>query len=509
VKESPTLRPGDSEPPPPTSIGDSLRHGAGWLFLGSTGNRILGFLFGIVIARLLAPEVFGMLVAIQIFTGLVGFFVGGGMGQALVRAKEVDRRDYDVVFTLQFIIGCLVYAGFFFGAPSFAAWYKTPLYAELLRVSALSFVLRPFVNLPGNILFRQMRFKAQTHVNVISLCATSAVSIIMAFFGLGVWSLVVGGLAGSLASAVMLMPLAAWRPRLSFQWSRGRDLARYGILVTAGDLIVYLRNQASNFVVSKTLGAHALGLFNKANSLALIPQSITASVYQVTFRALAKEQDNLDLSKYLFLRSITLVGVYTWPAFLALAWLALPLVRSLYGDKWVNVAGPLTCFSIAGPFVMMEMLAGSVLAARNWLDREIPVQISILVVVVLGTISGLPYGLLGVAIGASLASIYGALHMSWLAARCLSMPMRRVASALLIPLVLNLPVLALWMVMDHLFMLRSKYGDFLYLLFMLSAGGLLFALLFFLAPIPSISSEQQRWRRLFAKTFVQIFRAWA
>lgn len=489
------------------SLGNSIRHGAAWLFVGSTGSRILNFAFGIVLARLLAPQVFGMLVSIQIFTGLVGFVAGGGMGQALVRAKEVSKHDYDVVFTIQLVIGGLIYAGFFVIAPWFAIWYRTPLYEELLRVSALSFLLRPFVNLPRSILFREMRFKVQTGVGFGTMCVSSAVSIIMAFFGFGVWSLIAGGLVGPLVGAALLIPIAGWRPGLSFQWQRGREIARYGVLVTAGDFIVYLREQASNFVLSKTLGPHALGLFNKANSLALIPQSVTGSVYQVTFRGLAKEQDNLNLSQYLYLRSITLVSVYTWPAFFALAWLALPLVRFLYGTKWVDAAYPLTCLAIIGPFLMLDMLAGSVLAARNWLHREIPVQVVMLIVVVLGSVAGLPYGLVGVAIGASLSNVYGALHMSWLASRCLSMPMRRVMSALWTPLLLNLPVLALWLIMDQSLMVRVRYGDFLYLLIMLSAGGLLFALLFFLAPIPNIASEQRRWRDLLAKGFAQVFRA--
>lgn len=491
------------------SLGNSIRHGAAWLFVGSTGNRMLNFAFGIVLARLLAPEVFGMLVAIQIFTGLVGFVAGGGMGQGLVRAKEVSKLDYDVVFTIQVIIGGLIYSGFFIVAPWFAIWYNTPLYAELLRVSALSFLLRPFVNLPRNILFREMRFKGQTAVNIGTMCVSSGVSIGMALYGFGVWSLIVGGLVGALVGAALLIPLAGWRPGLSFQWRRARELARYGVLATAGDFIVYLRGQASNFVLSRTLGPHALGLFNKANSLALIPQNVTGSVYQVTFRSLAKEQDNLDLSQYLYLRSITLVSVYTWPAFLALAWLSLPLVRFLYGAKWVDTAHPLACVAIVGPFVILDALAGSVLAARNWLIREIPVQVAMLIIVVLGTVAGLPYGLVGVAIGASLSNVYGALHMSWLAARCLSMPMRRIASAVWAPLLLNVPVLLLWLAIDVLFMPQERYGDFLYLLIMLCAGGLLYALLFFLAPIPNIASEQQRWREQLAKSLRRIFKVWA
>ncbi len=484
------------------SLGRSIRHGVAWLFIGNTGSQVLNFLFGIVLARLLAPADFGMLVTIQVFTGLAGFVAGGGMGQALVRAQTATKQDYDIVFTLQIIIGCLIYAGFFFAAPWFAKWYGIPLYTDLLRVTALSFIFRPFVNLPGSILSREMRFKARTVVAITVLLISSTVSIGMAYNGYGVWSLILGGIVGSLCSASMLMVLAKWLPGFSLDLRRGRNIAHYGLLVTIGDFIVYVRGQAANFILSRTLGPQALGLFNKANSLTSAPHGqITGSVYQVTFRALAKEQGNLDLSQYLYLRSITLVSIYTWPAFLALAWLALPLIRFVYGEKWVDAALPMAWLAMIGPFVMLEVMAGSVLAARNWLGREIPIQITQLIIIVLGVIAGLPYGLLGVAIGASLANIYGAFHMSWLACQCLSMHVRRIAIAMWIPTLLNVSVLALWTAIDTLFKPLDYSGDFIYLLIMLISGGLLYALLFFLAPIPGIDAEKQRWINLIKRAF--------
>jgi hypothetical protein len=144
---------------------------------------------------------------------------------------------------------------------------------------------------------------------------------------------------------------------------------------------------------------------------------------------------------------------------------------------------------------MLEMLAGSVLAARNWLNREIPVQITQLIIVVLGTVAGLPYGLVGVAVGASLANVYGALHLSWLAAKCLSLPARRIAFAMWSPTVLNVALLLFWLAIEYAFEPRDL-GDFLYLVAMLSTGGLLYASLFFLVPIPNIASERRRWLEL-------------
>ena len=84
------------------SLGEKIRSGAKWSFFGNTTSQVLTFVFGIVLARLLVPADFGMLVTISVFTGFAGFVAGAGMGQALVRAKEATKQDYDIVFTLQF-----------------------------------------------------------------------------------------------------------------------------------------------------------------------------------------------------------------------------------------------------------------------------------------------------------------------------------------------------------------------------------------------------------------------
>ena len=106
---------------------------------------------------------------------------------------------------------------------------------------------------------------------------------------------------------------------------------------------------------------------------------ITGSVYHVLFRAMAAEQDNLDKCRYLFFRSIALVAVYATPFYIGLLWLAEPFIRGVYGEKWVAAAGPLMILAFAWPFWLMDNLSGAVLAAQNWLDRELPVQIATLV----------------------------------------------------------------------------------------------------------------------------------
>lgn len=399
-------------------LGETIRSGAKWLFIGNTGSQALTFLFGIVLARLLAPEDFGMLVTIQVFTGLASFVAGGGMGQALVRAKETTKQDYDIVFTLQLIVGCLIYTGFFFAAPWFAKWYGTPLYTDLLRVSALSFIFRPFVNLPGSILHRDMRFKAKAVLGIAGLLLTNAIAISMGLMGYGVWSLTISGLLGAVVSAIILITLTGWRPGFSLDWRRGEALARYGFMVSANDIVVYLRSQSSNFVLSRSLGLTSVGLYNKADSLSHIPFiAVSGSVYDPVFRSIAKSVDNADLVKYLYLRSIRLICIYTFPAYALLYWLAGDLIHILYGAKWAGVAAPLSILVIAGVFKSIGHPAGALLGALNKLRQELVVQLTSFATLIAALAIGIPYGITGVAWAMVVSHAAASFHISLIAGR--------------------------------------------------------------------------------------------
>ena len=477
------------------SLGDSIRHGAKWVFIGNTGSQIINFGLGLILARLLMPAEFGMVATILIFTNLAGFVAGGGMGQAIVRAKEVHKRDFDLLFTLQGLIG-LVIVGFFFAiAPWFGRWYENPLYADMLRVAALSFLVRPFFNVPSNMLHREMRFKAKTAVQLTNLVMYNTIARSMAYLGYGPWSLILAGLFSAVTGALQFSYYARWRPGLCFDFARAGELMRYGLLASSNNIVHYVRAQLPTFVLSRSIGPAGVGLFNKAESLAERPHAfITGSVYEVLFRALAKEHDNLDTSRYLYFRSLTLVAVYALPFYMGFLWLAEPLVVMLFGHRWAESAAPLMVLSLAAPMMMIENLSGAVLAARNWLGRELVAQLIMIVVAAAGIWIGRPYGMTGIAAGLVVALLYMATHMFWLAKLSLDARWMDLARAFAPAALLNVILAATLWIAEQFVPAHIRAVGPLYVLFMSTVGGLVYAACFLYLPIPVLAGETTRWK---------------
>lgn len=480
------------------TLGDSIRKNTLWIITGKFFDRILGFVIGVVLARLLFPADFGMIVTIQIFTGVAGYFAGGGMGEALVRAKYLKDNDFKVVFTLQLIICSLLYLLFFSIAPRFALWFGDPLYTDLMRVSTLNFLIRPFVRIPGSILKREMRFKQIAFVGFISSSSGGAASVILALRDMGPWSLVVGGLVGTLTNVIGFYYITRWKPGIVFEAEAAKRLGSYGFKTSINAIIEYLRTQTSNLIISRMLGPAPLGLYNKAESLAGLPmQMVGGNAYPTVFRALSKIQDNLDQSKYVYYRTITLVMVYTLPFYVGLFWVAEPFILTVYGSKWQQTVIPLQIFTLTGLFRCITNPSGAVIAAQNRLGHEIRIQLEVWAILIAGCVIGIQWGIIGVAWGILPSFIYRTVRLSWLANCCIGGRYYELLKALSPGLLLN-GVLAssCWLTDIGLVKLSIDVQSPSYMLIMATVGAVVYLLSFLFLPIASLQSEVKRWKKV-------------
>jgi teichuronic acid exporter len=489
------------------NLGQRIRTGVTWLFIGNTGSQILQFAFGIALARLLVPADFGMLATITVFTGFVGVIASGGMGQSLIRAKEAGPADFHAVFTMQLTLGIVIYAGFFALAPAISAFLEDPLYGPLIRVSAVSFLLRPFSTIHIAWLGREMQFKRRSQVDLATGLITGVASVALAATGFGVWSFIISGLIGSTASGVMFAFATPLRLRLSFDRAVIRRHAGFGFKITIGDVLAHLKEHSINLVLSKLAGPAFLGLFNKAGSLAwMANRMITPPTGQTVFRAMSVVQDDLDRTKYMLYRTITLLMVYVFPFLVGLWWIAEPFVGLVYGEKWLPAVEPLRILLLAAIMRTIWIPCGVTLNAQNRLTAMIIGEALGLAISIILVVVGLRWGLAGVAWAIVASTFFYAAYSYTIVYRTIRTRIRDLLNAAAPALVLNtflflVLALAHWGSGLH----PAKYPAG-YLLAMAAIGGVTYALALLYFPIPALRSEADRWKHLIASAASSIGR---
>lgn len=489
------------------NLGQSIRSGVKWLVAGKLSSRILEFAFGIALARLLVPADFGMVATVSALTGFVGLITSGGMGQSIVRAKSADEQDFNAVFTLQLALGVAVYAAFFFAAPLIADYFHDPLYTDLIRVSALTFMLRPFLNMRGSWLTREMQFKQTTVLGFIAGLLSGILSCLMAWAGFGVWSLIVSGLAGAMIYNAMLTRVTPLRLRFRLDLERLRKHTGYGAKITINDLLGYLIQESKNLVISKLSGPAFLGLFNKGESLSRLPnQLVMSATMQPLFRAMSKIQDDLDTTRYMFHRAITLLSAYTLPLYVGLWWVAEPFILVVYGEKWVAASEAMrilvmmgVCLNILGP-------CGVLLDAQNRLTQEMFALLVRLALTILAIYFGVRWGLTGVAWALVLTTLFSTVYYYILVARTIPTGASDLIRSLLPGLSLATLLFVALTAVDHLLGTARSEHPAVYLLTMTAAGALVYSTAFLFIPIKAISSEAERWRQLLNGRLELLFR---
>ncbi len=490
------------------NLGQSIRSGVKWLAAGHIGTRVSEFAFGIILARLLVPADFGMVATVSALTGFVGLFTSAGMGQALIRAKHADVNDFNAVFTLQLTLGILVYAGFYLTAPFIAQFFEEAIYADLIRVSALSFLLRPFLSMRGAWLSREMKFNIATVINVSSGLFVGVSSCLMAWIGMGVWSLTLSGLAGAILKNFLLSRYTPVRLKPSLNLGIMRKHSGYGAKITINEFLTYLIRESKNLLISKLAGPGFLGLFNKGESLSRLPnQLFVSATMQPLFRAMSKVQDDLDTTKYMFHRTITLLSVYTFPIYVGLWWVAEPFILVVYGEKWVAASEVMRILILIGALLNILTPCGVLLEAQNRLGQDMIALMIRLVITILAIYIGLDWGLSGVAWALVATYVFSAIYYYVLVSRVIPTGVTDLFRSLLPGLSLATLLMLTLTTVDHFLGETRTTHPAAYLLAMTASGTIVYSTAFLYLPIKAIRTEAQRWRHLLNGKLPLVFRS--
>ncbi len=387
------------------SLKKKIFGGVVWNAGGLLIDNGLSMAVKLILARLLLPEVFGIIGFATVFMGMIQAISDLGMSEALIQQseKKIKLVDYDTAFWAGLIWGFfLAVVLSLVVSPIAARFFDENLLNTIVPVLSISLILKPLAAVHMVNITRELDFKRIVLPRNISRVVAAAIAIVMAVLGFGVWSLVFQMVLGDLFLAIIYLFVSPWRPKLRFNTTSFKKIFGFGVYASGTQIFNYLTGNIDYLLIGKLLGSHQLGIYSLAYNMTYVVRGqIMRVVNNVFYPVYSKVQDDLVTTRRYYFKVIKYNCIVIYPLMIGLILLAKPLVIIGLGEKWSEAIIPMQIMAGAG---LVHLLTSSntvllrglgkprlemILAIIKTLGVTVPL-------IVLGVIS---HGIIGAALG--------------------------------------------------------------------------------------------------------------
>lgn len=402
-----------------------------WNGIGTLGRQCSILVFSIILARILGPTAYGIIAQANIYMLFTTLLLDQGLTAALVSERTVTRRTAGAAATLNlalaaFFIVCTVPL-----AAPVAVFLNTPALAIVLPVLALGLLFKSITIVPRMLLTRNLDFRAIAAADLVSALVGGATGLAAALAGFGYWSIVIQFMVSDFVTVVIIY--ASARPPLpNFHLRSLASSMGFGTRVFAANLLSFASRNIDNLLVGRLFGTEHLAYYSLAYRVLLTPiQLIAQTVTRVLFPAIAKlEQDKKQISN-LILRSTQGISFIAFPLMSFVAVSAHDTVLTILGSAWLPAVAVVQVLSITGARQAITAINAPVLMGMGRSDIHLKFNLLAAVIQIAGITLGLWGGILGVAIGYTIAGIVLTPIILIIQKRLTDVPLKSQASSIL------------------------------------------------------------------------------
>lgn len=332
------------------SLKDKTIKGTMWSAADAFLGQGVTFLVGIVLARLLSPDEYGLIGICLIFNTVLCGIVDSGFSNALIRKKDCTDEDYNTMFLTNLGISIVLYGLLFVSSPFVAHFFGRQELTALVRATGLLLFFNAFSITQVTILTKRIDFKTKTKASLFSAILSGIVGVAMAYTGFGVWALVGQMLSKQLLYTLCLWVLNKWWPTLKFSAQSFRYMWGFGWKLLVSGLLNNIWNQLYQVVVGKFYSPATLGQYTRGREYASIFSSnLTSIIQRVSYPVLSQIQDDKQRMVEGYRRVIKMTMFVTAICMISLGAVAEPLIYCLIGPQWHEAATylPLICISMS------------------------------------------------------------------------------------------------------------------------------------------------------------------
>lgn len=418
------------------TTGRQVRSGLKWVSLSLVVTQAVRFGATVVLARLLVPEMFGLIAMANATIELIAVIRELGFGAAYIQRQDSDPEAAALTaataFWLLVAINGILFCFAMLLAPWLAAIFAGDGLELILRVMFAAFLIDALGTLPAFMLQKRLWFGRHAAAEVAAALAYAVVAVGLAWRGFGVWSLVAGHLSSRAVQAAVAFAASGWRPSLRFSPRVARELFEFGKYLWAFAVISAIGRNVDRVIVGRYLGAASLGIYGMAFHLCRLPSNhISRLVNRITFPALARVQDDPDALRRAFCKTLRHVSMLSVPVACGLLAVAEDFVLTVYGDKWADAVPVVGVLAFFGMALSLSSITGPVFQAIG--QPRILLYTSVVHQLLLGVLlyALAPYGVLGVSYGVLAPLLLSSAIAYVLVAQRLDIPWTELAGPLL------------------------------------------------------------------------------
>ena len=386
----------------PFTSGDGLRQKSvrGAFFMATAGGIEFAVRLAatLVLARILAPEDFGLVAMVMALTGLVELVKDLGLGTATVQRKEITHREVSSLFWINVGVGGGLALAFLAVSPAVSWFYGDGRLIAITLPLATTLLWGGMAVQHEALLNRQLKQGPLALIRLLATILSSCLGIALAFGGLGYWALVVREVARSFLYLLGVWWICRWTPAFICHPKEVRGFLSFGQDLTITNLVISIISRIDGILIGKFFGPVSLGVYRQAQNLIFTPvEQFNGPVFSVAQPGLSQLQSEPDRYRRYYQRVVGFVALITMPIGVFAAVYPEEITLLVLGEKWLPAAPFLGIFAVAAAVRPTIATTGIVLVTLGRSRVLLGLGLAHSLVFAILMIAGLPWGALGIA----------------------------------------------------------------------------------------------------------------
>lgn len=410
-----------------------------WDFAGRITTHGVGFVVSIFLARLLDPADFGLIAMVMVVIGIAGIFTDMGLASALIQRQHLLPVHYASVFYFNIAVGAILTLSTYFSATFISEFYHNISLIPLMQVVSSLFIINAMGAVQSALLRKRLNYARLSKINLVASLMSGSAGVLLAFYGVGVWSLVVQSLSQGIIYSLSIWWLSDWKPSMMFSFKALFQLWTFGFRLFLSALLETIFTRMDTIIIAKLFTPAALGFYNRAKSLdQMVVSYSSASIMSVLFPLLSKVQRDIPRFQNIIVRAL---GVIVFLTFLLLGELYLvahEIIIMLFGEKWLQSVEYFKILALSGFGFPVSALLVNVLSSRGNSKAFLRLEIYKKIIFSINLSIGFVWGIEGYLYGLILVMLLGVFLNVQFVSKEIFLP----KSSLIKPIVLQMAITA-------------------------------------------------------------------